>query len=224
MGCLSVFEDIAHTSHGSDEGNQPRTVHFTAEAVDMDIHHVCVRLDAHAPDLVENHRACDDAAGIAAQILKKHELLLSKLEDLASTRSLAAEQVEFEVLHANASCLTGWGTVALEQIAKAREQLSEGEGLGQIIVAALLKASDPIVNGAPGREDENRRSHTQLTQAEDESDSILIGQSEVDDEDVEGAFDSQVFGGFAIICGLDFVSCFFERTPKEGLNVDFIFH
>jgi hypothetical protein len=63
---LAVSENITHTSQGSNEGPAPVGVYLPAQAVNMDIHDIGVGLDSHAPDLIENHRSCNDAAGISA--------------------------------------------------------------------------------------------------------------------------------------------------------------
>jgi hypothetical protein len=66
MTGLSIFEDIAYTSQGSDQGLVTIAIHLSAQAVDMHVHHVRIRLDTHAPDLVENHGTGNHPAGVAA--------------------------------------------------------------------------------------------------------------------------------------------------------------
>src|ERR1017187_10787100 len=50
---LPVFEDIAHSTHGPNQRLLSRTVNLAAQPVDMDIDHIRVWLNAHAPDLVD---------------------------------------------------------------------------------------------------------------------------------------------------------------------------
>src|SRR5208337_2976752 len=68
---LPVFEDIAHTSHGPNQRLLPRAVNLAAQPVNMHVNHVGVRLNAHPPHLVQNHRSRDHASRIPAQILQK---------------------------------------------------------------------------------------------------------------------------------------------------------
>jgi hypothetical protein len=52
IGGLPVFEDIANTSHGSNQLLLTRTVYFAAQPIYVNVNHVCVRLNAHAPDFI----------------------------------------------------------------------------------------------------------------------------------------------------------------------------
>ena len=72
---LSVIEDIPHASQGSNQWLLPAAIDFAAQTIDMDIDNVRVGLNPHAPDLIENHRAGDDPARIAAKILEQNKLL-----------------------------------------------------------------------------------------------------------------------------------------------------
>jgi hypothetical protein len=224
MGSLSVFEDIPYTSHRFDQGRLPGAVDLSAQPVDVHIHNIGVRLDAHSPYLVEDHGPGNYTAGVSTKVLQQDEFLLRKLQHLSSAQSFPTKQIEFKILNADAGCLAGRWTVAFEQVAKPGKQFSQRERLGEIVVAALLQATHSIIHGAPRRENQNRRTNTQLSQAQYQGDAILIGKAEVNDQYVEGAFYGEAFGSFSIICGLNFISSLFQRTAKEGLNVDFIFH
>jgi hypothetical protein len=63
-----------------------------------------------------------------------------------------------------------------------------------------------------------------LTQAEYQADSILIGQSKVDDQYVECSLDSKALGRLAIRGSLHLVSRFLKRTAQETLYIDFVFN
>jgi hypothetical protein len=58
-------------------------IDLAAQPIDVNIHDVGIRLNAHAPDLVENHRARHHAARIAAEILQQDELLGRELQELS---------------------------------------------------------------------------------------------------------------------------------------------
>src|ERR1039458_786801 len=79
---LTVLENIAHTSQRSNQRLLSLAIHLAAQAIDVNIHDVGIRLDAHAPDLVKNHGARDHAAGIATKILQQDELLGRELQDM----------------------------------------------------------------------------------------------------------------------------------------------
>src|SRR5580692_160171 len=61
---LAVFENIAYTSQRSNQGTAPVRVHLPAQAVDVYIHDIGIRLDSHTPHLVEDHRSCHHTARI----------------------------------------------------------------------------------------------------------------------------------------------------------------
>jgi hypothetical protein len=92
MGVLPVFEDIAYPAHGSNQRRLSGAVYLAAQTVDVDVDDVGVRLNAHAPHLVEDHGARDDAASVPAQIFEEDKLLLGELKDLAAARGLAPQR------------------------------------------------------------------------------------------------------------------------------------
>jgi hypothetical protein len=63
-----------------------------------------------------------------------------------------------------------------------------------------------------------------LTQAKDQADSVLIGQTKIDNEYVEWAFDSEPLGSFAIRRSFHIVSRFLKRASQETLDIDFVFN
>jgi hypothetical protein len=67
---LPVFEDIAHTSQRSNQRLLSNAIHLSAQAVDVNIHNVRIGMNPHAPDLIENHGAGYNPAGVAAKILQ----------------------------------------------------------------------------------------------------------------------------------------------------------
>ena len=190
----------------------------------MNIDNIGIGLDTHPPYLVENHRARHHAAGIPAQILEQDKLLLRKLQHAPSAHGLAAQQVQFEIQHAQSCRLACGRVIALEQVAKARQQFGKCEWFGQIIVAALLQPAYPVINRPARRQDEHRRPNTKLSEPENEIDSIPIRQAQIDNKDVECAINCKSLRGLPIGCNLYFIPCFFKGAQQETLNVYFIFY
>ena len=81
--------------------------------------------------------------------------------------------------------LRACGAVAFEQITEARQQFSEREGFSQVIVTALFEPAHTVINRSACGKNQYRGFHAQLTQAKDQSDSILVRQPKIDDENVE---------------------------------------
>lgn len=216
---LAVFENITDSTQSADERLSATAVDLAAKAIDVDIDDVGVRLNAHAPDFLEDHGAGDDAASVAAEVFKEHELLRGELEGLAGAGGFAAEEVELEVLDMEAGGLAGLRGVALEQIAQAGEEFGEGEGLGEVIVAALFKAADAIVDGTACGEDEDGCANAGLAQAEDEVDAVHVRQAEVDDEDVIGVGGGEAFRGFAVRRHVHNVAGLSQSLTEKGLDI-----
>src|ERR1035437_4889213 len=223
MTGLAVLEDIAHTSQGSNQRLLPLAVDLAAQPVDVNIDDVGIRLNAHAPDLIENHRASDDAARIAAEILQQDGLLGSQLQDFSRPGSLAAKQIQFKVEDPQPGCLSAGRRVALEQVAQPGQQLGQHKRLGQVIVPALLQAPHPVIDRPARGKDQNGATDAQLTQLEDQADAVLVGQPKVDDQYVELAVDRQPLGSLAVCCRFRPITRLFKRRSQEALYIDFVF-
>ena len=144
-GGLSVFKDISHSSHRLDQRLLTGAIHLAAQPVNMNIHYVRVRLDAHSPDLVQDHRTCHNAPRISAQVFQEHKLLLRQLQNLATARSLPAQQVQFKIENMQARRFACLRAIALQQVAQPRQQFCQCKRFGQVVIAALFQPADAIV-------------------------------------------------------------------------------
>ena len=66
--------------------------------------------------------------------------------------------------------------------------------------------------------------NTKLPKLGDQGDSILVGKSQIDDEDVVGIRLSEVLRGFSIRRQVDLISGFREGLLQERLNIVLILH
>src|ERR1039457_602508 len=221
---LAVFEDIAYTSQRSNERLLPFAIDLSAQPVYVNVNDVCVRLDAHSPDLIEDHRAGDDAACVPAEVLKQNKFLLGQLEDLSASRRFPPQQIQFKIQHTQPRCFARSRTVALEQVAKPGQQFRKCEGLSEIIVPALLQASYTVIGTTARRQDQYRCAYPNLTQLEDQADTVLVRQAEVNDQNVEGAIQRQSLGRFAVSRCINLISSLLQRSSQEALNVDLVFN
>ena len=106
-------------------------IHFTAQAIDVHIDYIRRRIDAHAPNVIEDHSTRHDASGVAAKILQERELLGSELQDMSAALGLAAHEVEFEVSDVQACGFFLAGAGASEKVAEAGEEFGESKGFGE---------------------------------------------------------------------------------------------
>ena len=81
-GGLPVLEDITHSPQRSDQRRLTVSVNLAAQPINMHVDYVGVGLDAHAPNLIKDHGACDHPAGVPAQ-----ELVIVGLDGLVNVKS-----------------------------------------------------------------------------------------------------------------------------------------
>ena len=107
------------------------------------------------PDALQQHGAGHHLAGVAHQVFQQAELARLQVDLLPGALHLARQQVELEVLDHQ----LGHRALALAapgQRLDPRQQLGEGEGLGQVVVAARLQAVHPLIDLGQRRQDQHR--------------------------------------------------------------------
>jgi hypothetical protein len=88
----------------------------------------------------------------------------------------------------------------------------------------LFEASYAVINGPPRGENQDWGSNSKLTQPEDKADTVLVGQSEIDDQDIMRAFLGKTLGGLSISRSFHSIPGVGERMRQKALNLEFIFH
>jgi hypothetical protein len=79
MTGLGTFEDISYTSQRLDQRLASFCIYLAAQAVDVNVDDVRVRLDPHAPHFRQQHGPGYDSACMTAEIFEKHELLRAQV-------------------------------------------------------------------------------------------------------------------------------------------------
>ena len=74
---LGIFQHVPYSANGMNQGPRRCMIHFAAQTVNVNIHHIRRRINSHSPHMVKDHRAGDHASRIPAQILQQGELLSS---------------------------------------------------------------------------------------------------------------------------------------------------
>src|SRR5580693_1513180 len=151
---LPASKDIAYSANGV----QPRFVRVDLgpQTMHQDIDHVRLRIEAVIEDVLENHRFRHGATGLAHQVFEQGGFARLQFHLLTAARDGARQEVKRQVADGQAS---GFGGLrgASDQGVEAGGQFGEGEGLGQVIVAAGLQAFDAVVQGGFGAEDDDGR-------------------------------------------------------------------
>ena len=220
---LTVPEYIANTSQSPNEGMSPLGVHLASKTIDVNIYNICIRLNPHAPHLIQDHGSCNDTTRVAAEILQKCELLGCQIQNFAAARCLSSQQVQFQIKDAQAAHLYS-RRIPLEQVAQPCKQFRQGKWLRQIIIPALFKPSYSIIHRTSRRKDQYRRADSKLTQSENQPDAILIRQPEVDNQGIVLSFDRKPLRCSAITRCFDTVPCLSQRAFEEPLYLEFIFN
>jgi len=190
----------------------------------MNIDDVGGGIETHAPYVVENHGAGDDAAGVAAEIFEKRELLAGELQLALAAMRLAADKIEFEVGDAQARGLLLRGYAAAKKVTQTGEKFGQRKGLGEIVVATLLKAANTLIDRATGGENKDGRLTALGTATGDQFETVAVGESEIDDESIVDSLKREVFAGCSIGGGIDFISRLGQSAAKEILNFQIVFN
>src|ERR1700730_17646207 len=94
---LDMPENVANTTNGIELRLRRVMVHFIAQTINMDIHDVGGGINAHAPDVVQNHGASYYATFIPAKIFQQGELLRGQLQQVIAPSCFTTCQVKLQV-------------------------------------------------------------------------------------------------------------------------------
>src|SRR6202158_3282393 len=86
-------EAIPGAAHGVDQLGRKAAVDLAAQAADMGLDDIGLRVEVKFPDVLQQHSAGDDAAGVAHEIFEKLELLRLQLDALPGARDAALEEI-----------------------------------------------------------------------------------------------------------------------------------
>src|SRR6185437_7291210 len=111
-----------------------------------------LRIEVVVPDILEQHRAGDDLTGVAHEVLEKLEFPRLQLDDARAAPDLAGEEVDVQVAHLEGGLRAVLPAAPAEDI-DACQQLAEGEGLGEVVIAAGAQPLDALVDIAERAQD-----------------------------------------------------------------------
>src|SRR4051794_548655 len=83
-----LMDRVAGTADGVDQVGLPRTVDLGAQTADVRLDDAGLGIEMELPDLLQEHAAGDDPAGMAHQEFEQHELARLELDRPARPRCL----------------------------------------------------------------------------------------------------------------------------------------
>ena len=160
------------------------TVDRLAQPADVHVDQVALRIEVQVPHALEQHGARHHLAGAAHEELEELELARGELDLAPGARHAPRQQVELQVLDLEARRLRCARAPAQQRL-DARQQLSERERLGEIVVAPGLQSPDTVVDAAEGRQHQHRRGQPLAAHQLDDRQPIDVRQHPVGDHQVE---------------------------------------
>src|SRR5215510_16418205 len=90
----SGSEDITDAADGVQQLLRERFVDLVAQSAHQHVDDVGLRIEAVVPDVRQDHRLRDDAAGVAHQVFEQREFARAEIDRFAIACDLARKQVE----------------------------------------------------------------------------------------------------------------------------------
>src|SRR6476646_7787336 len=150
----SVAKAISGAAYRLDQLDGILVVDFPAQTPHQHLEHIGERVVVFVPDVGGDGGAIDHLAVMQNEKLEQGEFLRRQLDLPPGAPHSLCFQVDLEVGYAQ-----GLGQRCAAPAGKgahAREQLSEGERLGQVVVGADIEAGNTVVDGVPRGEHQDR--------------------------------------------------------------------
>src|SRR5262245_3983743 len=167
---------------GVDERIGLLTVDLAADAPDVDIDDVGRGVEVQIPDVLQQHRAGDDLALVAHEVLEHLKFARQQLDLLPAARHRPRDQVELEIADAQHRLLDDRAAAPGERF-DPRQQFREGERLDEVVVAARAQAAHAIVDLAEGADDQSGREDALVAQPADDREPVDVRKHAIDDRD-----------------------------------------
>ena len=159
-------------------------VDFGTQAADGDIDHIGIGVEIHVPYLRGDQRARKHLALVAHQQFEQREFLLAERDALARPSRPAPRQIETQV-----GDLQTVGhhrrRAPAQQGSHPGEQLREGEGLDEVVVASEFQAFDPVLDPVPSGQEQHRHLLPRVSERPDDAPAVDVGQHHVHDDEIE---------------------------------------
>jgi hypothetical protein len=193
------IERIAGRAHGADRIHLGIAIERTAQATDVHIDGASLDVDIRTPDRIEQLLAREDAAGVLHEVFEQAEFRRPEMDLFtralhpvcgAVDRDVADHDLVFSQARTNTA----------QDGAQAGEELVHRERLGQVIVGALIEATDAIALVAAGRQHDDRRVARLAARAQPAADfdPRNLGQHPVEQDEIGADLVGEKQGLFAV--------------------------
>src|SRR5689334_124915 len=179
----TIVDAVAGTPGRVDQIVGEGSVDLGTQARNMRFDDAGLGIEVKVPDALEQHRARDDAALIAHEEFKQAKLARLQVDHLAAAADGAANEIHLEIGDAQNGLLPLERRPPGESMEPGQE-LGEGEGLGDIVVAARLEPIDTIIDAAQRCQEQDRDLLADAAQRPDEMKTVDPRKHAVDDDDV----------------------------------------
>jgi hypothetical protein len=187
---------IAEAANRPDQGAFVANVHFATKIINIDVYDIGHSFEIELPNLLDDGCARNGLTGVAHQALQQGKFLRAESDGVSATLHGMRDAVEFEVLDVQ----DGAGvTLAAQDSANARGEFCEGEGLGEEIVRAGIKAPHALFDLGSSGNDEDGQIGLLRTNAPEHVQCCSAREIEVENQEVVGLIGDQPlsFGSIA---------------------------
>jgi len=175
----------------------------------MNVDDIGLGIEMILPDILQQHGAGDDLPGMAHQIFEQAKFARLQFDGRTAALGSAGQKIELQIAHRHFG-LHRARIAPADQRVEPCQQLGEGIGLGEIIIAARAQALDAVIDVGQGGEEKHRRHVAFAAHARDKPQSVEPGQHAIDDRYVIGTRKCEGQPGFAVACIIHDVAGFFE--------------
>jgi len=176
--------DITGASHRADQRREARWVDLFAQTADVHVDQVGTRVEVIAPDFLEDHHSRQNLPGIAHQEFQQLVFGGQQAQGLIGAAGFAADQVQFQIGHAQGGFEFLDRAFAPQQHFDARRHFIRGERFGEVVITAGTQATHTFVHIGEGADHQDRRRDADGAQGGDDGQAIEFRQHAVEGDQV----------------------------------------
>ena len=162
LGWASGVQSIPGTAYRVQQGLVEGFVDLGAQARNMHVDDVGLRVEMAVPDVLQQHHARDDLVLVLHQVSQQLELSRLQVDLLPAARHFPGQQIQVQVVDLVFRRLLLRPT-APDQRFDAGDQLGHRKGFCQIVIGTGLEPDHALVDVAQGAQEQDRGSHARFT-------------------------------------------------------------